>query len=130
MYLFFLPFQAQNVLILFLKVLKFSMFSDGVNPLHMSWNYMYCRVSDLQGASTINMQLGLIIVLNGWGLQNMDHITVPKHCVCSGCYMFFQPSRCQNESKQPWGNLAKLQWECVIFLFFFLLKKNSASDCS
>ena len=35
MFLFFRPFQAQNVLILFLKVLKFSMFSDEVNPLHL-----------------------------------------------------------------------------------------------
>ena len=35
MFLFFRPFQAQNVLILFLKALKFSMFSDEVNPLHL-----------------------------------------------------------------------------------------------
>ena len=63
----------------------------------------------------------------------MGHITVPKHCVCLGHYMFSHLSRCQNESKQPWGSLA-LRRECVIealcmfhlfsiyfFLFFYFL---------
>ena len=58
MFLFFRPFQAQNVFILFLKVLKFSMFSDGVNRLHMSWYYVYCRVPELQ----INKQLYYTVV--------------------------------------------------------------------
>ena len=40
--------------------------------------------------------------------------------------MFSHVSRCQNESKQPWGSLASRR-ECVIFYFleFFLLKKFS-----
>ena len=49
MFLFFWPFQAQNILFLFLKVLKFSMFSDGVNPLPI-YVVVYCRVPDLQSA--------------------------------------------------------------------------------
>ena len=70
----------------------------------------------------------------------MDHITVPKNCMCSGHYMFSHLSRYQNESKQPWWSLA-LRRECVTealcisllfiiypilffyFLFIFLLKK-------
>ena len=54
----------------------------------------------------------------------MGHITVPKHCVCLGHYMFSHLSRCQNESKQPWGSLA-LRRECVtealcMFLLFII----------
>ena len=53
----------------------------------------------------------------------MHHITVPKHCVCSGRYRSSHLSRCQNESKQPWGSW--LYEESVSFFSFFLLKRLS-----
>ena len=66
--------------------------------------------------------------------KNMDHITVPKHCVCSGRYMFSYLSMQDVKTKaiSPWGSLA-LRRECVIFYFiylFFFIKKNSALDFS
>ena len=61
----------------------------------------------------------------------MDHITVPKHCVCSGRYMFSYLSMQDVKTKAiSLGGSLALRRECVIFLFYlfiFLLKKNSAS---
>ena len=52
----------------------------------------------------------------------MEYITVPKNFVWSGRYMFSHRSRCQNESKQPWGSSLALRRKCVIeALCMFLL---------
>ena len=55
----------------------------------------------------------------------MDHITVPKHCVCSGRYMSSHPKM----SKRKQAALGEFGFTKRVCHFFFI-KKISASDCS
>ena len=114
MLLFFRPLQAQNILILFLKVLKFCMLSDGVSPLHMSWYYVYCIVPHLQGASTINKQLGY----RTW-------IILPyQSTVCARdakCFLIYQDVKTKASNL---GGVWLYEESVSFFIFlFFLLRK-------